>query len=71
MVETQTTDTLEIVSVSVTNLNYNIMTIQEYHTYRNNLYDLFVRNGLIEDNDYNYSLFDVLLYECEDTQIEY
>ena len=25
MVETQTTDTLEIVSVSVTNLNYNIM----------------------------------------------
>ena len=39
------------------------MTIQEYHTYRNNLYDLFVNKQLIEDNDDNYSLFDVLLYE--------
>lgn len=47
----------------IINQNNKTMTIQEYHTYRNNLYDLFVNNQLIEDNDDNYSLFDVLLYE--------
>ncbi len=41
----------------------NKMTIQEYHTYRNNLYNLLVNVGLIKDNDDNYALFDVVLYE--------
>jgi len=52
MVETQTTDTLEIVSVSVTNLNYNIMKITSITPKNQSMVNKAV-NWLIKYNEFN------------------
>lgn len=52
MVETQTTDTLEIVSVSVTNLNYNIMKITSITKKNQSMVNKAV-NWLIKYNEFN------------------
>ena len=52
MAETQTTDTLEIVSVSVTNLNYNIMKITSITPKNQSMVNKAV-NWLIKYNEFN------------------
>tara|TARA_R110000782_G_scaffold77096_2_gene153128 strand:+ start:250 stop:573 length:324 start_codon:yes stop_codon:yes gene_type:complete len=52
MVETQTTDTLEIVSVSVTNLNYNTMKITSITPKNQSMVNKAV-NWLIKYNEFN------------------